>query len=149
MFVQVGFSELLAEGTDYVGYAQCKVCHGTVGPVSMDELQALLSGKYGDVLCYDCEETPPRKTKKLEFERVAMLKRLYNTGDMDEVPVSAWSWWGDPGETVALQNAVVVGWCFWVREPDGRDWRLRRVNLPHSDAAKIRRDFYLEPLSVG
>lgn len=49
--------EYRQEGDKMVMAVPCERCGAIIGDLAIDEVCALLSGKYGKVLCFDCEES--------------------------------------------------------------------------------------------
>lgn len=62
----VVYGEYREEGDRLIMSVPCGRCGAIIGDLAVDEVKALLSGRYGKVLCFDCEERScPRCQKEL------------------------------------------------------------------------------------
>lgn len=52
----VVYGEYREEGNRIIMAVPCERCGSIVGDLDVDEVVALMTGKYGKVLCFDCEE---------------------------------------------------------------------------------------------
>ena len=146
MLVQMSFSEIMARTTLYQGHAMCSKCGTAVGPLGLDELQAMMSGRYGDVLCFDCEDFPPQPMERLPEKTSKILRELFKVQDLEDLPLHCWTYWSNPRLDVALQLSRNFGWCFWRLTPDEGKWQLCRVRLAASEAQIYKDTFILLPV---
>lgn len=54
--VAIVYCEARVEGDRIVYTATCVRCSSVIGDLDKGELMAMVSGEYGSVLCFDCEE---------------------------------------------------------------------------------------------
>jgi hypothetical protein len=52
----VVYAEYREVGDRLVATTACQRCSTVIGELSIDEVSALSTGRYGPVLCFDCEE---------------------------------------------------------------------------------------------
>jgi hypothetical protein len=148
MLVQMSFSEVLGRTQSYQGHALCTKCGKTVGPLSLDELQAMMSGKYGDVLCFDCEDFPPQPFGLANAKTIKTLLTLFNLTNPTDLPINSWPYWSNDRFDVALQMTKNFGWCFWQLTPDDRAWKLSRVKMHYTEAVVYKDAFLMVPVNV-
>jgi len=135
MFVQMDLSQFENE-TGYMGEAFCHLCGGSIGRLDVGEVRALLSGRYGQPLCFSCENCVPQKWVVMSGSKKARLARLYKIGQYDDLPTTSTGCWYTPDGKL-LQHTEKNGWFFWVPNNDG----LRVLNsakLSDTDAKIIR-----------
>lgn len=145
MDVQLVLNEFLEDNPGYVGFALCEKCGGEVGPVSVDEFFALRSGKYGGILCFECEDFPPQPVKEFTKPIAKRIMKIYNVEDVLELPLSCNAYWTNRRRDVHLQLSKNFGWCFWLQSPD-EIWQLRRVHLGNQAANELRVVYEMHPV---
>ena len=148
MLVQMTFSEVMARTQMYQGHALCSKCGTPVGPLSRDELQAMMSGKYGDVLCFSCEDFPPQPFRLINIEIWKKLKDLFKVENPDDLPINAWPYWSNGRKDVTLQLSQNFGWCLWLLSPDEGQWQLRRVKMNYKEAKTYKETFLMFPVEI-
>lgn len=145
MLVQMSFTEVLELPNGYKGHALCRRCGREIGPVALDELAALMSGKYGDVLCFSCEEYPPQPMFPLSRKIEKNLLSLFQVESLLDVPVHGFHCWSNSRQDTALQLTLTMGWCLWILTPSGGRWELKRVHLSANDAQIYKETFCMSP----
>lgn len=137
MLLQMQLSEAFEGGSTTRGWLFCSLCKEEIGPLDSGEVAGLLSGKYGDPLCFDCEDTQPEKWKMAGEVYKRNLLRLYQVEDIADVPVHAGLCWSDLDITKLLQFRPMVGWCFW-KQGQYNQWVLHKVGIGSIEAALVR-----------
>ena len=148
MLVQMTFSEVMARTQLYQGHALCSKCGDPVGPLGLDELQAMMSGKYGDVLCFNCEDFPPQPFHLASAKLRTTLLKLFSLVNPIDLPLHAYPYWTNERLDTALQLTQNFGWCFWQLTPDEGHWRLSRVRLAAKEAQIYKDCFLMFPVEV-
>lgn len=146
MLVQMNFSEVLGNTEMHQGYAMCRKCGKEVGPIGLDELRAMMSGKYGDVLCFDCEDWPPQPVNIMSARVRNTLLKLFQLQNPADLPLHAYPYWTNERFDVALQLSMNFGWCFWIFDPDARCWQLRRVAMVAREAVSLKEAYVMVPV---
>ena len=145
MLVQCAISEIGESTEPRRAVAYCCRCHKEVGYLDPDELQAMMSGRYGDIICFQCEDIPPSPITNLPVGVRRKLLTLFGIEDLAELPVSANSAWVNDRDDVRLQLSPSVGWCFWIQDPDGRRWQLRKVHASAKEAQSLKDAYCMLP----
>lgn len=144
MLVQTGFSEVV-EGMSFGNSVLlCSKCKKEIGPVTLDELQGMMSGKYGDAICFECEDWPPQPFGSLKPGVRKNLLGLFGFDDVVELPLHANNGWTNDREDVTLQMSKNFGWCFWLSSPDGK-WQLRKVGMSLDEANALKAAYCMLP----
>lgn len=148
MLVQTTLTDVLT-GTKWSGgIALCAKCGKEVGPLSREEITAIISGRYGDVLCFECEDFPPQPFSQIPKGQQRKLLAAFGFKRLGLLPVHAWNGWTNDRYDVTLQNSPNFGWCFWLLSPDERRWTLRRVRMSPSEATSIRDSYCMMPIQL-
>lgn len=148
MLVQMTFSEIMARTEMYQGHALCSKCGDPVGPLSLDELQAMMSGRYGDVLCFSCEDFPPQPVQLASAKLRRVLLDLFKLRNPVDLPLHAYPYWSNERFDTALQLTQSFMWCFWQLTPDDERWKLSRVKMSPKEAQIYKDCFLMFPVEA-
>lgn len=144
MLVQGILSDLVEAGQSRDIVAYCSRCHREVGRLDLEELRAMMSGRYGDVICFECEDFPPQPITDLPVGVRRRLLKLFGIEDLAELPLSSNSAWVNDRDDARLQLSPSVGWCFWIKDPVGR-WQLRKVHASAQEAVSLKDAYCMLP----
>lgn len=148
MLVQMQFNPVGQEGESaIVGWVHCARCLKMCDPVTKEELDGLVSGKYGQVLCSECSSSPPLRFVLMGQVDIRQLLKLWESKTVDDLPVSSCFAWTTENLTRVLQLVPVVGWCFWITN-DENQWQLYATGLSGKEAAQIRHQVTTVPCKL-
>ncbi len=144
MLVQMRFNELSIDGRIFVGEAFCSRCGGSIGNLNRDELTYLINQPTGQVLCFDCETSPPRRCVPLSNSEIDELRKRFDCPPGELLPIGAASAWADDTIGVHLQHSKSYGWEVYitVTEDGIKTWRLARTRCTNDQAEQLRQRMF-------
>lgn len=145
MLIQAKFSEVVESLELGNNVLLCAKCHEEIGPVTFDEIKGMMTGKYGDAICFRCEDFPPQPFGQMLPGARATLLNLFTQSDVVELPLHCNNGWTNDRGDVTLQLSKNFGWCFWLKSPD-ENWLLRKVGMSSTEADSLKDAYVMLPV---